>query len=388
MNESPTLALARQLIQRASVTPLDGDCQQIMRERLERLGFECESLRFDDVDNLWAVRGSQGPLFVFAGHTDVVPVGSESDWSHPPFAAETDGDYLHGRGAADMKGSLAAMITACEAALTGPEAGLFETLRLGFLITSDEEGIAKHGTRRVMETLKQRGENIDYCLVGEPSSDKRLGDTIRIGRRGSLSAKLKVKGVQGHVAYPQLAVNPIHQAMPALAQLSAENWDAGNEAFPPTTLQISNIAAGTGANNVIPPVCEVDFNLRFSTESCHEDLQSRAQAIFAANDLNYDIDWHLSGEPFLTQPGLLRDAVTRTIREHTGLDTDQSTAGGTSDGRFIAPSGAEVVELGPRNATIHQVDECVAIADIEKLSELYAGVIHFIAKKIANQLSG
>jgi succinyl-diaminopimelate desuccinylase len=388
MNESPTLALARQLIQRPSVTPLDGDCQQIMRERLERLGFECESLRFDDVDNLWAVRGSQGPLFVFAGHTDVVPVGSESDWSHPPFAAEVDGDYLHGRGAADMKGSLAAMITACEAALTGPEAGLFETLRLGFLITSDEEGIAKHGTRRVMETLNQRGEKIDYCLVGEPSSDKRLGDTIRIGRRGSLSAKLKVKGVQGHVAYPQLAVNPIHKAMPALAQLSAENWDAGNEAFPPTTLQISNIAAGTGANNVIPPVCEVDFNFRFSTESCHEDLKSRAQAIFAANGLNFDIDWHLSGEPFLTQPGLLRDAITRTIREHTGLDTDQSTAGGTSDGRFIAPSGAEVVELGPRNATIHQVDECVAIADIEKLSELYAGVIHFIAKKFATQLSG
>lgn len=384
MNESPTLALARQLIQRPSVTPHDGDCQQIMRRRLEKLGFACENLRFEDVDNLWAVRGDQGPLFVFAGHTDVVPVGTESDWRYPPFAAEIEDGYLHGRGAADMKGSLAAMITACETALSGSGEELFKTLRLGFLITSDEEGIAKHGTRRVMDTLNQRGEKIDYCLVGEPSSDKKLGDTIRIGRRGSLSAKLTVRGVQGHVAYPQLAVNPIHKAMPALAQLSAEVWDAGNEAFPPTTLQISNIAAGTGANNVIPPVCEVDFNFRFSTESRYQDLQNRAQTIFEAHGLDYEVDWHLSGEPFLTLPGLLRDAVTRTIYEHTGLSTDQSTAGGTSDGRFIAPSGAEVVELGPRNATIHQVDECVAIADIEKLSELYAGVLHFIAEKIQN----
>ena len=380
MNESPTLALARHLIQRPSVTPNDGDCQLLMRERLQALGFACESLRFDDVDNLWAVRGDQGPLFVFAGHTDVVPVGNEADWRFPPFAAQLEDGYLHGRGAADMKGSLAAMITACEAALSGPDAALFDSLRLGFLITSDEEGIAKNGTRKVMETLNERGEQIDYCLVGEPSSGQQLGDTIRIGRRGSLSAKLTVKGVQGHVAYPQLAVNPIHKAMPALAKLSSEEWDSGNESFPPTTLQISNITAGTGANNVIPPVCEVDFNFRYSTESRYEDLQRRAQTIFDDCGLDYAIDWHLSGEPFWTRPGLLRDAVTKTIREHTGLETDQSTAGGTSDGRFIAPSGAEVVELGPRNTTIHQVDECVAIADIEKLSELYAGVLRYVAQ--------
>ena len=376
---STTIELARQLIRLPSVTPEDGGCQRLMRERLEPLGFHCESLRSHDVDNLWAVRGTVGPLFVFAGHTDVVPCGDEAHWTHPPYAAIVEDGILHGRGAADMKGSLAAMITACEEALSSdPE--LFDRLRLGFLITSDEEGIAKHGTREVIDVLKERGERIDYCLVGEPSSTQKLGDTIKVGRRGSLSATLEVRGVQGHVAYPHLAVNPIHNTLPALAELTARSWDAGNESFPPTTLQISNIAAGTGANNVIPAVCKVEFNFRYSTQSTHEALREATEAVFAAHGLDYAIAWHLSGEPFLTQPGLLRAAVADSISAITGLVTDQSTAGGTSDGRFIAPTGAEVVELGPCNATIHQVDERIRAEDLDTLSAVYADLLKRIAR--------
>ena len=380
MSASPTLELAQQLIRRPSVTPADEGCQQLMAERLEALGFNCESMRFEDVDNLWAVRGESGPILVFAGHTDVVPSGESAGWEHDPYSALVKDGMLHGRGAADMKGSLAAMITACEAAITKANPSL-ETLRLGFLITSDEEGIAAHGTRRVIDVLTERGEQIDYCIVGEPSSTAAVGDTIKIGRRGSLSASLTIRGKQGHVAYPHLADNPIHRAMPVLAALTGMTWDAGNDAFPPTTLQISNIASGTGANNVIPGSCKVDFNFRFSTESSHEQLTAKVTELFDAHDLDYKIDWHLSGEPFLTQPGLLREATAASIEEITGLITEQSTAGGTSDGRFIAPSGAEVVELGPCNATIHQVNERICAADLDTLALIYERLIEHLADK-------
>jgi succinyl-diaminopimelate desuccinylase len=379
MSASPTIELAQQLIKRPSVTPADEGCQQLMAERLEALGFVCESLRFEDVDNLWAVRGESGPLLVFAGHTDVVPTGDSRNWEHAPYSALVKDGMLHGRGAADMKGSLAAMITACEAAVAKAHPSL-DTLRLGFLITSDEEGIAANGTRRVIDTLVSRGEQINYCVVGEPSSNAAVGDTIRIGRRGSLSAALTIFGKQGHVAYPHLADNPIHRAMPALAELSAVTWDSGNDAFPPTTLQISNIAGGTGANNVIPGACKIEFNFRFSTESTHEGLIAKTTELFDAHALDYKIDWHLSGEPFLTKPGLLRNAVAASIEEITGLKTEQSTAGGTSDGRFIAPTGAEVVELGPCNATIHQVNECISTADLETLALIYERLIERIAE--------
>ena len=318
MSASPTLELAQQLIRRPSVTPADEGCQQLMAERLEALGFNCESMRFEDVDNLWAVRGESGPILVFAGHTDVVPSGESAGWEHDPYSALVKDGMLHGRGAADMKGSLAAMITACEAAIAKANPSL-ETLRLGFLITSDEEGIAAHGTRRVIDALTERGEQIDYCVVGEPSSTAAVGDTIKIGRRGSLSASLTIRGKQGHVAYPHLADNPIHRAMPVLAALTGMTWDAGNDAFPPTTLQISNIASGTGANNVIPGSCKVDFNFRFSTESNHEQLTAKVSELFDAHALDYKIDWHLSGEPFLTQPGLLREATAASIEEITCL---------------------------------------------------------------------
>lgn len=368
---SATLDLAQQLIQRPSVTPLDEGCQELLAKRLSAIGFSVETLQYDDVTNLWATLGSDGPLFVFAGHTDVVPTGPADDWQYPPFNATVADGFLHGRGAADMKGSIAAMMTAVERFIAESQLNG----RIGFLITSDEEGIAINGTQRVMQELGSRNIDIDYCLVGEPSSSEQLGDTVKIGRRGSLGAKLVVKGTQGHVAYPHLAINPIHKALPVLAALTAITWDAGNASFPATSLQISNINGGTGATNVIPGLIEVDFNLRFSTELDATDIQSRVTQLLDEAELNYQIDWNLSGEPFLTDSGRLVEAVATSIREHCGIDTERSTAGGTSDGRFIAPTGAEVVELGPCNGTIHQLDEKITVAELDKLSDVYQGVL-------------
>jgi succinyl-diaminopimelate desuccinylase len=364
---SATLELTRRLIALPSITPEDAGCQALLGATLSELGFRVETLQFGEVTNLWAVWGERGPLFVFAGHTDVVPPGNTADWRSDPFEpCERDG-YLFGRGAADMKGSLAAMLTATSAFLGAHQ----PHARIGFLITSDEEGSAVDGTRRVMAELQRRGEQIDYCLVGEPSSSQAVGDTIKIGRRGSLSGRMRVKGIQGHVAYPHLADNPIHKALPALAALSTEVWDNGNAAFPATSFQISNINAGTGANNVIPETLTLDFNLRYSTELDAETIKSRVVAILKNFALDYTIDWHLSGEPFLTEDGTLIKAVEHAIAAVTGSAPERSTAGGTSDGRFIAPTGAEVVELGPCNATIHKIDECVRIADLERLAEIY-----------------
>ena len=366
-----TLDLAKQLIQRASISPEDIDCQQILAQRLIKLGFKIESLPFDKVSNLWAELGEEGPLFVFAGHTDVVPAGPIEEWAFDPFTPTEHEDFLYGRGSADMKSSLAAMIIATENYLATNK----PNFRIGFLITSDEEGHAINGTRKVMETFNSQNRNIDYCLVGEPSSSKRLGDTIKIGRRGSLSCKLKVQGIKGHVAYPELASNPIHSALPALAKLAATAWDGGNDNFPPTSFQISNIHAGVGANNVIPDSMEIDFNLRYSTELDAETIKQRVEMILAKDDFDYKTQWHLSGEPFLTREPQLIDAVTRSVEEVIGIKPALSTAGGTSDGRFISPTGAQVVELGPCNATIHKIDERIRISDIELLAKTYAKVL-------------
>lgn len=366
-----TLELTRQLIERQSVTPEDSGCQTLLADRLQAMGFRVEHMRFGEVDNLWAEIGSRGPLLVFAGHTDVVPAGPEQAWTSPPFTASERDGFLYGRGAADMKSSLAAMITACETFLEQRQ----PNGRIGFLITSDEEGIAINGTRKVMQTLLERGVQIDYCLVGEPSSTTQLGDVVKIGRRGSLGAKLIIQGSAGHVAYPHLASNPIHLALPALAAITAEQWDQGNESFPATSLQISNLHAGVGATNVIPGTLEVDLNLRYSTELDANTIKQRLQAILDSFQLDYSIDWNLSGEPFLTRGGELVGAVRAGIEKITGLQTELSTAGGTSDGRFIAPTGAQLVELGPCNATIHKVDECVRIADLESLAAIYREII-------------
>ena len=367
-----TLALTCDLIRRQSVTPEDAGCQALMMERLQQLGFTCTRLRFGEVENFWAVRGESGPLLVFAGHTDVVPTGPESGWDSPPFEPTLRDGMLYGRGAADMKGSLAAMLVACEDFVaSNPE----HSGRIGFLITADEEGPAHNGTVKVIEHLQQQGEHIDWCLVGEPSSSARLGDVVKNGRRGSLGAVLTVRGVQGHIAYPQLADNPIHRALPALHALTCQVWDQGNAFFPATSLQISNIASGTGATNVIPGELQVVFNFRFSTEVTAHDLQRRTENLLRAHKLDYSIDWHLSGEPFLTPAGNLVQAVVESIRDVTGLETELSTAGGTSDGRFIAPTGAQVVELGPVNATIHKRNECVIAADLPQLARLYQGVL-------------
>ena len=365
---SPTIKLTLDLIERASVTPEDEGCQDLMIQRLEAIGFKCTKLRFGEVDNFWAVKGDEGDLFCFAGHTDVVPTGDVNAWSNPPFEPKIIDGMLHGRGAADMKGSLAAMVVACENFVAAhPD----HTGRIAFLITSDEEGPAINGTVKVVEWLGENNEQIDYCLVGEPSSTAEVGDVIKNGRRGSLGAILNVKGIQGHVAYPQLARNPIHQAAPALAELSTTEWDKGNEFFPATSFQISNINGGTGATNVIPGNVEVIFNLRFSTELTAEIIQERAEAILDKHGLDYDLQWNLSGQPFLTAEGALVDAAQQAIRSATGLETALSTAGGTSDGRFIAPTGAQVVELGPVNATIHKVDECIKADDLDILTDIY-----------------
>lgn len=369
---SDTLDLAIDLISRPSVTPEDAGCQARIADRLAVLGFRNESLRFEDVDNLWARRGDSGPLFCFAGHTDVVPTGPREKWQSDPFRPEIRDGLLYGRGAADMKGSLAAMITATERFLARyPD----HRGSIAFLITSDEEGPSVNGTVKVVEALEARNEKIDWCLVGEPSSTGQLGDVVKNGRRGSLGCVLRVKGIQGHVAYPHLASNPIHSAAPALAELTATQWDNGNEFFPETTLQISNIHAGTGASNVIPGVCEVMFNLRYSTEQTQEALRERIQGIFDRHGLDYDIEWTLSGRPFLTPRGELIAAAQQAIAAVAGFETVLSTAGGTSDGRFIAPTGAQVLELGPLNATIHQVDECVAVADLDLLSAMYERIL-------------
>lgn len=371
---SETIELAKQLMAIPSITPDDGGCQQLMAARLSELGFKVEFLPFADVSNLWAVWGNTGPLFIFAGHTDVVPAGSSADWESDPFDPQVRDDYLYGRGAADMKGSLAAMLVATAKFLeSNTPAG-----RIGFLITSDEEGSAINGTRQVVAELQARGEKIDYCLVGEPSSDQATGDVIKTGRRGSLGGKLRVQGIQGHVAYPQLANNPIHSALPALTALTAEIWDQGNAAFPATSLQISNINAGTGANNVIPGSLSAEFNLRYSTELDADTIKRRVHEILDQHGLDYHLDWHLSGEPFLTEGGELIRVVMASIEAITGLPPRTSTAGGTSDGRFIAPTGAEVVELGPCNATIHKINECVKVADLERLTLIYQQILERI----------
>ena len=365
---SRVLEYTCELIRRASVTPEDAGCQQWMAEKLEALGFKCEHLRFGDVDNLWARRGEKGPLLVFAGHTDVVPTGDESKWTSAPFSPEIRDGMLYGRGTADMKGSIAAMMVAIEEFVGAhPE----HQGSIGLLITADEEGPAINGTVKVVETLEQRNEKIDYCIVGEPSSTNVVGDIIKNGRRGSLGGRLRVKGIQGHVAYPHLADNPIHRVAPALAELATETWDNGNAFFPATSFQISNINSGTGATNVIPGDCEVVFNFRFSTEVTAAQLKARTEVVFTEHQLDYELEWTLSGQPFITERGALVDAVVAAIKDITGRDTELSTAGGTSDGRFIAPTGAQVIELGPINATIHKIDEHTPVAELDQLALIY-----------------
>lgn len=372
---SRTLDLAIELISKPSVTPEDHNCQNLMAQRLQAIGFKNEHLRFADVDNLWSRRGSSAPLFVFAGHTDVVPTGPLTKWSSEPFRPEIRDGHLYGRGTADMKGSIAAMMTATERFVARhPD----HKGSIAYLITSDEEGPSINGTVKVVEHLEKRHEKITWCLVGEPSSESRLGDVVKNGRRGSLGCTLTIRGKQGHVAYPHLAENPIHQAAPALAELAATEWDQGNEFFPRTTFQISNINAGTGATNVIPGECQVVFNLRYSTEVDDQILRSRIEKILDKHRLKYDLQWNLSGKPFLTPRGELVAATQKAIAEVCGYETRLSTAGGTSDGRFIAPTGAQVLELGPLNATIHQIDENVSVADLDKLSEIYERIMEHL----------
>ncbi|MCW3173981.1 succinyl-diaminopimelate desuccinylase [Shewanella subflava] len=369
---SSVIDLAKDLLSRASVTPLDEGCQPLMAEHLSKIGFNIESMVFHDTTNMWARRGTQAPVFCFAGHTDVVPTGDLSRWHTPPFDPTIIDGYLHGRGAADMKGSLAAMIVATERFVAKhPD----HKGSIAYLITSDEEGPFINGTPKVIETLEARNEKITWALVGEPSSTHKLGDVVKNGRRGSLTGNLTVKGIQGHVAYPHLADNPIHKASPALAELAQMHWDNGNEFFPPTSFQIANINGGTGASNVIPGDLKVMFNFRYSTEVTAEELIQRVLSILDAHGLDYDIDWVFNGLPFLTGDGPLLEATKQSIREVTGYDTDPQTSGGTSDGRFIAPTGAQVIELGPVNATIHKINECVSTADLEQLALCYERIL-------------
>ena len=369
---SDTLALAQELIRRHSLTPDDAGCQDLMIERLEKIGFKIERMRFGEVDNFFARRGISAPVICFAGHTDVVPTGPLESWDSDPFTPTLRAGLLYGRGAADMKTSLAAFITAIEGFV---EAHPNHSGSIALLITSDEEGIAVNGTVKVVETLKARNEMLDYCIVGEPTSVSKVGDMVKNGRRGSLSGKLTVKGVQGHIAYPHLAKNPIHLAAPAIAELAATEWDKGNEYFPPTTWQISNIHGGTGATNVIPGTVEILFNFRFSTASTVEGLQDKVHAILNKHGLDYELTWDCSGHPFLTPRGDLVAAVSAAIKDVTGIDTELSTTGGTSDGRFIANICPQVVELGPSNATIHKLNECVAVDDIGPLRAIYQGIL-------------
>lgn len=365
---SDTLELTKDLISRPSVTPEDEGCQVLIAERLSKIGFEIEHMRFGETDNLWARRGTSGPLFTFAGHTDVVPTGPEENWKFPPFEPTIEDGLLYGRGTADMKGSVACMVTACERFIAEHPA---HSGSIAFLITSDEEGPAHDGTVKVIETLEARNEKIDWCLVGEPSSTNKVCDVIKNGRRGSIGCTLKVKGKQGHVAYPHLAKNPIHEFAPVLKILTETEWDQGNEFFPPTSFQVSNINAGTGATNVIPGECEVVFNFRFSTAITDREIRERVETLLNEHGVEYEIDWALSGQAFLTERGELVNAAQKAIKDICGFETELSTAGGTSDGRFIAPTGAQVVEIGPLNATIHQVNECVAVKDLDIVSNVY-----------------
>lgn len=366
---SETIALAQQLIQIDSVTPDDKGCQNLIADYLSPLGFKIESMPFGEVSNLWARKGDQGPFIVFAGHTDVVPTGPETAWTYPPFSAHIEGDLLYGRGAADMKSSIACFMVACKRFIQeNPQ----HKGSIGFLITSDEEGPAVDGTVKVIETLEARNEKFEYCLVGEPSSSNKLGDSIKNGRRGSLSGHLTIKGVQGHIAYPELAENPIHTFAPALEQLVHLQWDHGNEYFPPTSFQISNINGGTGATNVIPGNLEVLFNFRFSTEHTPDTLKEGVHAVLDHHKLDYTLDWNLSGLPFITPAnGELIQAVKQATNKVLGYTPELSTGGGTSDGRFIATTGAQVIELGPLNATIHKIDENVSVTDLNNLTDIY-----------------
>jgi len=372
MSVSPTIALAQDLMGRASVTPEDKGCQELMITRLEAIGFIVERMRFGEVDNFWARRGTEQPVLAFAGHTDVVPSGPVDQWHTPPFEPTIKDGFLYGRGAADMKGSLASWIVALEEfiALHPNHRG-----SLALLITSDEEGPFVDGTTRVIDTLEARGEKMDWCIVGEPSSTNTLGDVIKNGRRGSLTANITAKGIQGHVAYPHLVINPIHKVAPALAELVSTKWDDGNEFFPPTSFQIANINGGTGASNVVPGHVEVMCNFRYSTELTADELTTKLETILDNHKVDYDIQWTYNGLPFLTGSGSLVDACRDAIKTTTGTDTQLSTAGGTSDGRFIAPTGAQVVELGPCNSTIHQLNECVKVSDLEQLTQVYFGVL-------------
>lgn len=370
---NPTLALACELIRRPSITPDDQGCQALVAERLTALGFRCETLRCGKVTNLWARRGDHGPLLCFAGHTDVVPSGPAESWTSPPFEPTLRDGYLYGRGAADMKSSVAAFVVACEQFIA---AHPNHPGSLAVLLTSDEEGDAIDGTARVIDQLAQRGERIDYCVLGEPTSEAALGDTIKNGRRGSLSGKLRVLGKQGHIAYPHLAKNPIHLLAPALAELAAIEWDHGNAHFPPTSWQASNLHAGTGAGNIIPGHADLSFNFRYNTEQDAEALKQQVEALLQRHELAFELSWQLSGEPFLTESGALTDAVRDAIRQVTGRDATLSTGGGISDGRFIRRIARELLEFGPCNASIHQIDECVALADLEPLTQIYQRTIH------------
>jgi succinyl-diaminopimelate desuccinylase len=373
LHANETLALTCELVARASITPSDNGCQALMMERLAALGFSTEKLDFGNVENFWARRGTEGPVLCFAGHTDVVPTGPLEEWTSPPFEPTVRDGVLYGRGAADMKSGLAAMVTACEEFVRAcPD----HRGSIAFLITSDEEGPSVDGTKRVVEVLRSRGERIDWCIVGEPSSEKRCGDMIKIGRRGSYAGRLTVHGIQGHIAYPHLADNPVHRLAPALAELVSHVWDHGNEHFQPTSFQISNINAGTGAPNVIPGELKARFNLRYNPVQTQEKLRSTVEGILDRHGVNYTIEWYVSGEPFYTPPGELSEGVVAAVAAVTGSAPQLSTGGGTSDGRFIATLGTQVVELGVSNATIHKVNEGVPVEEIETLHRLYVAVLN------------
>ena len=369
---SDTLKLTTELINRKTLTPDDNGCQKLIAKRLSENGFSAEHLRFDDVDNLWITHGNSGPLFVFAGHTDTVPVGPIEKWNTDPFKAEIKEGYLYGRGAADMKSGIAAMVIAAERYV---QKNPNHNGTIALLITSDEEGPSINGTRKVIDYLNEKKIKIDWCVLGEPSSDKQLADVIRIGRRGSLNGILKINGIQGHVAYPEKAKNPIHEAARFLNELTSIEWDHGNDSFPPTSFQISNINAGTGADNVIPDALNLLFNFRFSTEISQDEIENKVENLLQKYNLNYALEWKLSGAPFLTDSGSLIDAATTAIKEIVGIDTVCSTGGGTSDGRFIAPTGAQTIELGVVNETIHKINECVKVEDLDTISDIYEKVL-------------
>jgi len=375
VSSEPVIRLLCDLIQRTSITPDDAGCQLLLAQRLTQLGFRCETLQFNDVTNLWARRGTASPVLCFAGHTDVVPPGNESEWSSHPFEPTFVGDLLYGRGSADMKSGLAAMIVALEDFLAKHSE---HSGSLALLITSDEEGRARDGTLKVMEALRDRDEHIDWCVLGEPSSQHALGDIVRIGRRGSLSGILTVQGIQGHVAFPQHADNPIRRFAPVLAELHQIEWDKGNAHFPPTSFQVVDVRAGIGAPNVTPGELSARFNFRYSTEWTHESLKEKVHRVFDAHDIDYELNWHLSGKPFLTEPGTLIDAVSQAVAEETGSAPELSTGGGTSDGRFISPAGTDVVELGPVNASIHKIDEHVNVEDVITLTRMYRRIMELM----------